>query len=101
MEHPFGTIKRQWGFDHIMTKKGIKRASADVGLIMIAYNPKRILNIIEKEEFKRLINSLIGSSLSIRAVLTSYFNLIQLTKHTFKACYLTLQLTNKYSIFTL
>jgi hypothetical protein len=21
VEHPFGTIKRQWGFDHIRTKK--------------------------------------------------------------------------------
>src|SRR5690554_7760886 len=27
VEHPFGTIKRQWGFDHIMTKKTIQRAS--------------------------------------------------------------------------
>ncbi|WGH76715.1 transposase [Tenacibaculum tangerinum] len=25
VEHPFGTIKRQWGFDHIMTKKGKER----------------------------------------------------------------------------
>ena len=24
VEHPFGTMKRQWGFDHIMTKKTIK-----------------------------------------------------------------------------
>jgi hypothetical protein len=29
-EHPFGTIKRQWGFTYILTKKGISRASADV-----------------------------------------------------------------------
>lgn len=33
VEHPFGTIKRQWGFDHIMTKKFKETASADVGLI--------------------------------------------------------------------
>jgi len=46
VEHPFGTMKRQWGFDHIMTKKSIKRASADVGFIFIAYNLKRIMNII-------------------------------------------------------
>ncbi|MDX2430957.1 MAG: hypothetical protein QNK35_08490, partial [Bacteroides sp.] len=31
VEHPYGTIKRQWGFSYIMTKKGSKRASADVG----------------------------------------------------------------------
>jgi transposase len=46
VEHPFGTMKRQWGFDHIMTKKTIKRASSDVGFIFIAYNLKRIMNTI-------------------------------------------------------
>ena len=46
VEHPFGTIKRQWGFDHIMTKRGIQRASADVGLIALAYNLRRLLTIL-------------------------------------------------------
>lgn len=46
VEHPYGTIKRQWGFNHIMTKKGIGRASADVGLLMTAYNLRRIINIV-------------------------------------------------------
>ena len=46
VEHPYGTIKRQWGFNHIMTKKGIERASTDVDLIMTAYNLRRIINII-------------------------------------------------------
>ena len=45
VEHPFGTIKRNWGFDYIMTKQGKKRASADVGLILIAYNLRRLLTI--------------------------------------------------------
>jgi len=46
VEHPFGTIKRQWGFDHIMTKKTKEIASADVGFICIAYHLKRMMNII-------------------------------------------------------
>jgi hypothetical protein len=46
VEHPFGTIKRQWGFSYIITKKGKQRASADVGLMFIAYNLKRIINIV-------------------------------------------------------
>ena len=46
VEHPYGTIKRQWGFDHIVTKKGIRVASADFGLMAIAYNLKRLINII-------------------------------------------------------
>lgn len=50
VEHPFGTMKRQWGFDHVMTKKTKERASADVGFIFIAYNLRRIINIIGIEE---------------------------------------------------
>lgn len=54
VEHPFGTIKRNWGFDHIMTKKYIYRAAADVGLIFIAYNLKRIMNILKAKGQKFL-----------------------------------------------
>jgi len=45
VEHPFGTIKRQWGYDHIMTKKNVNAASADFGLIALAYNLKRMFNL--------------------------------------------------------
>ncbi|MCL5129780.1 transposase, partial [Algibacter sp. L4_22] len=48
VEHPYGTIKRQWSFDHIITKKTMQRASADVGVMFIAYNLTRIWNIIRK-----------------------------------------------------
>ncbi|MGB6153898.1 MAG: IS1182 family transposase [Pricia sp.] len=52
VEHQFGTIKRQWGFDHIITKKGNMAASADFGLIAIAYNLKRTLNIFRNMGIK-------------------------------------------------
>lgn len=52
VEHPYGIIKRQWGFYYILTKKGINRASADVGLIFSAYNLRRIFNLIEKNELR-------------------------------------------------
>jgi len=45
VEHPFGTIKRQWGYDYIITKKGKKTASADFGLIALVYNLKRLMNL--------------------------------------------------------
>jgi transposase len=57
VEHPFGTIKRQWGFDYIITKKFKKRASADVGLIFSAYNLKRIFNIIGKDVLKEYLKT--------------------------------------------
>ena len=56
VEHPYGTIKRQWGFDHIMTKKGIKAASADFGLIALAYNLRRLFN--SKIDLQQLIVAL-------------------------------------------
>lgn len=58
VEHPFGIIKRQWGFDHIMTKKTMKRASADVGLIFTCYNLRRIFNILDQNELKKFLREL-------------------------------------------
>lgn len=55
-EHPYGTIKRQWGYDHVITKKTKKHASADVGLIMVAYNLRRLFNIIDKKQLKQYLD---------------------------------------------
>ncbi|MFA5575606.1 MAG: transposase, partial [Brumimicrobium sp.] len=69
VEHPFGIIKRQWGFDHIMTKKTKKRASADVGLIYIAFNLRRIFNILSQNDLKKYLSVLVFNF----SVLTSHF----------------------------
>ncbi|WP_246236383.1 IS1182 family transposase [Flavobacterium ajazii] len=53
VEHPYGTIKRQWDFYYIMTKKSIKHASADVGLIFAAYNLRRIFNLVSQNQFQK------------------------------------------------
>lgn len=58
VEHPFGTIKRQWGFDHLMTKRYKERASADIGLIMSAYNLRRIFNILNINEIREYLMKL-------------------------------------------
>ena len=50
-------MKRQWGFNYIMTKKGKQRASADVGLIFCVYNLRRILNLIDKKVLKAWLKS--------------------------------------------
>jgi transposase len=59
VEHPYGTVKRQWGFSHIMTKKGIKRAEADVGLIFTAYNLRRIINLIGLKALGNYLHSIL------------------------------------------
>jgi transposase len=47
VEQPYGTVKRQWGFNYISTKRTKQRASADVGLMFIAYNLRRLWNILK------------------------------------------------------
>lgn len=58
VEHPYGIIKRQWGFYYIMTKKGMKRASADVGFIFTAFNLRRLFNIIDHNLLKDYLREL-------------------------------------------
>ncbi len=58
IEHNYGIIKRQWGFYYISTKKGIKRASADVGLMFCAYNLRRIINLVDKNLLKKFLGEL-------------------------------------------
>ena len=48
----------KWGFDHIMTKKTIQRASADIGLVFVAYNLRRIFNILSSEVLKKYLSVL-------------------------------------------
>lgn len=76
VEHPYGIIKRQWGFYYITTKKGLRRASADVGLMFIAYNLRRLMNIVDKNAFKKFLQELVllffiktGLSKAIRTII--------------------------------
>jgi transposase len=65
VEHPYGTIKRQWGFSYILTKKGKARASADVGFMLVAYNLRRIGNILTSKVLKEYLEMLISLFLAI------------------------------------
>ena len=58
VEHPYGIVKRQWGFYYIMSKRSIKHASADVGLIFTAFNLRRIFNIIDHNMLKKYMEVL-------------------------------------------
>lgn len=56
VEHPFGTIKRQWGFDHVLLK-GLKKNEADFGLIFTTYNFRRLLTILGFPELKKRLEN--------------------------------------------
>ena len=80
VEHPFGIIKRLpiaigRDFYYIMTKKSIKHATADVGLIFTCYNLRRIFNILDQNLLKKYLKDLI----SFIFTLTSYFKTFRLT----------------------
>jgi len=75
VEHPFGTMKRQWGFDHIMTKKTKARASADVGFIFIAYNLRRLFNIIGKDQLMAYLRTCMASFLATKTRIRRYIDL--------------------------
>jgi hypothetical protein len=60
VEHPYGTLKRQWGFSYILTKKGISRASSDVGFMFIAYNLRRIGNLLTLDLIKEYLRILLS-----------------------------------------
>ena len=69
VEHPYGKIKRQWGFNYILTKKGIARASSDVGLIFIAYNLRRIGNILTIDVLKEYLKAVASLYLNISGLI--------------------------------
>lgn len=74
VEHPYGTIKRQWGFSYISTKKYKSRASADVGLMFVAYNIRRLMNIIGKNELKKYLKEVAFSFLNQNRYLSLNFS---------------------------
>jgi len=57
VEHPFGTLKRAMGHGYFLTK-GIERVSAEMSLSVLAYNMKRVLNIMGMKELMEAVQAL-------------------------------------------
>ncbi|MGB4018277.1 MAG: transposase, partial [Syntrophomonadaceae bacterium] len=52
VEHPFGTIKRTWGYSYFLTR-GLDSVAAENKLHMLAYNLRRVINILGVKEMVR------------------------------------------------
>lgn len=52
VEHPFGTIKRNWGAYYFLTRRKASVA-AEISLSFLMYNMKRAINILGSEEILR------------------------------------------------
>ena len=55
-EHPFGTIKRQWGYTYTLMK-GLTKVNGEMNLIMLIYNIKRTLSILGFEKMLQAIEN--------------------------------------------
>ena len=62
------TMVKGTGFFNIITKKGIKRASSDVGFMFIVYNLRRIGNILTKDRLMEYLRILLSLYLNLFGV---------------------------------
>lgn len=67
IEHIFGTIKRQWGYDHILLK-GLRKNEGEFGLIYLIYNFRRVINILGLPKLKKWLRKLLFSIFTDRAL---------------------------------
>jgi len=56
VEHPFGTIKRQWGYTYTLMK-GLEKVNGEMNLIMFCYNFMRTKNILGFEKMMQTIKN--------------------------------------------
>jgi len=55
-EHPFGSIKRHWGYTHTLVK-GLQKVNGEMNLIMFCYNFMRTKNILGFDNMKQAIQN--------------------------------------------
>lgn len=56
VEHPFGTIKRGWGYDYTLMK-GKKKVSGEFSLIFLSYNLRRAMSILGVPELIKALET--------------------------------------------
>jgi len=71
VEHPFGTIKRQWGYDYTLMK-GLRKVSGEFAIIFTTYNLRRAISIFG---VKALVEKLREASFFIYRHNMAYFKL--------------------------
>jgi transposase len=54
-EHPFGTIKRGFNQGYLLSK-GLKKVGGEMGLTMLAYNIRRVINILGMNKLMECMN---------------------------------------------
>ena len=55
-EHPFGTVKRAMDAGYVLTR-GLKNVTGEFSLVFLAYNLKRVINILGSQTLVEAIKS--------------------------------------------
>ncbi len=97
VEHPFGTIKRNLGWDHFLVRSK-KKVQGENALIMFTYNFKRLLNLIGIALFKKLMIALDNGDISkIREEIALHIASFRLYIFNFLQYIFMLQFPKKYT----
>ena len=56
VEHPYGTVKRWHGAGYLLTKGKVK-AAAEIGLSFLAYNFRRVINLLGTDGLIEIIRA--------------------------------------------
>jgi len=83
-EHPFGTIKRQWGYTYTLMK-GLQNVNGEMNLIMLVYNIKRTITLLGFEKMLAAINNWIPDYKKVfcflqKAIYSHFLNIIKEVK---------------------
>jgi hypothetical protein len=54
VEHPFGTIKRAWGYTYTLLK-GLEKVDGEMGIIFTVYNLRRAVSILSVPQILKLL----------------------------------------------
>jgi hypothetical protein len=65
VEHPFGTIKRSWGYYYTLLK-GKEKVEAEYSLVFLVYNLRRAMSILGVKGLLELVNTAFLSILGVR-----------------------------------
>ena len=68
VEHPFGTIKRAWGYTYTLLKT-LPKVEAEFSLIFLCYNLRRTMSILGQEELKKALKRAIWLLLHLRSII--------------------------------
>ncbi len=72
VEHPFGTIKRAWGYTHTLMKT-LPKVETEFSIIMLCYNLRRTMSILGLEGLKKALKSAFYPICMLRALIRAHW----------------------------